>query len=49
MLPFALLFDQALGSSAIYGAELAANIFGAVTGVALIWWVLGRRVKRAHP
>ena len=47
MLPFALLLDQELGSSAIYGAELAANIFGAVTGVALVWWVLGRRVKQA--
>lgn len=45
MLPFALLFDQILGSSAIYGAELAANVFGGITGVALIWWVLGRRVK----
>jgi len=42
MLPFALLFDQALGSSAIYAAELAANAFGAVTGIALMWWVLGR-------
>ena len=46
MLPFALLFDQTLGSAAIYAAELAANIFGAVTGAALIWWVLGRQSRR---
>ncbi|MEM6493069.1 MAG: MATE family efflux transporter [Pseudomonadota bacterium] len=45
MLPFALLLDQVLGSAAIYAAELAANIFGGATGVALIWWVLGRRAK----
>ena len=45
MLPFALLLDQELGSAAIYGAELAANIFGAVTGIALVWWVLNRAVK----
>ena len=42
MLPFALLLDQEWGSSAIYAAELAANLFGAVTGVALVWWVLRR-------
>ena len=46
MLPFALFLDQSWGSSAIYAAELAANIFGALTGVVLIWLVLGRRVKR---
>lgn len=46
MLPFALLLDQELGSAAIYGAELAANIFGALTGIALVWWVLNRAVKR---
>ncbi|MEO1729560.1 MAG: MATE family efflux transporter, partial [Pseudomonadota bacterium] len=46
MLPFALFLDQSWGSSAIYAAELAANIFGAVTAVVLIWLVLGRSVKR---
>ncbi len=40
MLPFAWLLSASWGSSAIYSAELAANIFGAVTGVALIYWVL---------
>ncbi|MEE4289725.1 MAG: MATE family efflux transporter [Erythrobacter sp.] len=43
MLPFALLLDHTLGSAAFYGAELAANIAGGATGVALVWWVLGRR------
>ncbi|MEO0699181.1 MAG: hypothetical protein AAFY81_05620 [Pseudomonadota bacterium] len=47
MLPFALLLDQVLGSAAIYSAELAANIFGGLTGVALAWWVLGRGVKHS--
>ncbi len=46
MLPFSWLFLQPWGSAAIYGAELAANIFGAGTGVALVWWVLGRRTNR---
>ena len=46
MLPFALLLDQSWGSAAIYGAELAANVFGAVTGVALVWWVLSRQMAR---
>ncbi len=46
MLPFSWVFLGPWGSSAIYGAELAANIFGAGTGVALVWWVLGRRVAR---
>ena len=48
MLPFALLLDQVMGPSAIYAAELAANVFGGLTGVALAWWVLGRRVKHAR-
>jgi Na+-driven multidrug efflux pump len=43
MLPVALLLDQSWGASAIYAAELAANICGAVTGAALIWWVLHRQ------
>ena len=45
-LPFALFLDQEWGSSAIYAAELAANIFGALTGVALVWWVLNSAIKR---
>ena len=43
MLPVAWLLDAAWGSSGIYAAELAANIFGGLTGVALIYFVLKRR------
>jgi len=46
MLPFALLLDQSWGANAIYAAELAANLFGAITGVTLTWWVLGRNLRR---
>lgn len=43
MLPVAWLFLESWGSAAIYSAELAANLFGALTGVVLIYWVLVRR------
>ncbi|MEP3420639.1 MAG: MATE family efflux transporter [Erythrobacter sp.] len=43
MLPVAWLLVATWGSEAIYTAELAANLFGGVTGVALIYWVLVRR------
>ncbi|MHA7819368.1 MAG: MATE family efflux transporter [Erythrobacter sp.] len=43
MLPFAWFLLSDWGSAAIYSAELAANIFGGLTGVALIWWALHRR------
>ena len=43
MLPVAWLLVASWGSEAIYSAELAANLFGGVTGVALIYWVLVRR------
>jgi len=43
MLPFAWLLTASWGSSAIYASELAANLFGGVTGVALVWWVLTRK------
>ena len=46
MLPFSILLVPSWGSSAIYASELAANIFGAVTGVILVWWVLGRKVRQ---
>lgn len=45
MLPFSIVLLPSWGSSAIYGAELAANIFGAVTGLVMVWFVLGRRLK----
>jgi putative MATE family efflux protein len=43
MLPVAWLLIGDWGSEAIYTAELAANLFGAVTGAILIYWVLVRR------
>lgn len=43
MLPFAWLLVPDWGSSAIYAAELAANLFGMVTGLLLAWWVLSHR------
>ncbi|MEM7779987.1 MAG: MATE family efflux transporter [Pseudomonadota bacterium] len=43
MLPFAWVLIGSWGSAAVYSAELAANIFGGLTGVMLIYWVLSRR------
>ncbi len=43
MLPIAWLLQDSWGSSAIYTAELGANILGALTGSALVWWVLARK------
>lgn len=47
MLPIAWLLVGSWGSEAIYTAELAANLFGGVTGVLLIYWVLVRRAPDA--
>ncbi|QFT76873.1 MATE family efflux transporter [Erythrobacter sp. THAF29] len=46
MLPVAWMLQGSWGSTAIYTAELAANIFGAVSGAALIWYVLYKRAPR---
>ncbi|EAQ29096.1 MATE efflux family protein [Erythrobacter sp. NAP1] len=46
MLPVAWLLQESWGSSAIYTAELAANIFGALTGAVLVWLVLVRRAPK---
>ena len=43
MLPFAWMLIASWGSTAVYGAELAANLFGGLTGVALVYWALHRR------
>ena len=43
MLPFAWMLIASWGSAAVYGAELAANLFGGLTGVALVYWALHRR------
>lgn len=42
MVPFAWLAGSALGSNAVYGAELAANITGGLGAAALAWHVLRR-------
>jgi putative MATE family efflux protein len=49
MLPTAWLLQESWGSDAIYSAELFSNIFGAVTGTALVWWVLSRKTPRRKP
>ena len=46
MLPFAWLMHSGWGSSAVYAAELAANLFGAITAILLIRYVL---ITRAPP
>jgi Na+-driven multidrug efflux pump len=43
MLPTALILQPAMGSSAIYTAELAANLFGAVSAVLLVRHVFVRK------
>jgi Na+-driven multidrug efflux pump len=42
MLPCALVLRPAWGSSAIFAAELAANLFGAISAVVLVRHVLGK-------
>jgi len=43
MLPVALLMQPSMGSAAIYTAELAANLFGAVTAVLLVRHIFVQR------
>lgn len=43
MLPFAWLLVSDWGSSAVYAAELAANLFGAITAILLVRYVLTSR------
>lgn len=40
MLPFALLLSASWGSAAVYAAELTANLFGAISAIILIRYVL---------
>lgn len=42
MLPFALLLRSNWGADAIYGAELAANLFGGAVASLVVWRLLGR-------
>ena len=43
MLPVALVLRPSMGSSAIYTAELAANVFGAVSAVVLVRYIFLRK------
>jgi putative MATE family efflux protein len=50
MLPVALVLQPEMGSAAIYTAELAANLFGAVSAVVLVRYVFARHARlRASP
>lgn len=44
MLPVALVLQAGMGSGAIYTAELAANLFGAVSAVVLVRHIFARRM-----
>jgi len=46
MLPVAWLLQDAWGSEAVYFAELAANVFGAVSAIGLVWYLFDRRQER---
>jgi putative MATE family efflux protein len=43
MLPAALILQPGMGSNAIYTAELAANLFGAVSAVVLVRYIFQRQ------
>ncbi|WP_338241315.1 MATE family efflux transporter [Aurantiacibacter hainanensis] len=43
MVPFAWLLRGALGTEAVYLAELTANLLGGLAAAAIAWWVLWRR------
>ncbi len=49
MLPVALVLQPGMGSSAIYTAELAANLFGAVSAVVLVRHILLRKAPAWAP
>jgi putative MATE family efflux protein len=46
MLPVAWLLQGAWGSEAVYFAELAANVFGAVSAIGLVWYLFEHRQER---
>lgn len=48
MVPIAWFARAALGTQAIYAAELAANILGGLAAAAMGWWVLWRRKPEAR-
>ncbi|MEL7446760.1 MAG: MATE family efflux transporter [Pseudomonadota bacterium] len=48
MLPFAWLLRGSWGAEAVYAAELAANLFGGLTAITLVFLVLRRRGWQQH-
>ncbi len=48
MLPVALMLQPVMGSAAIYTAELAANVFGAVSAVVLVRYIFLRKSPAAQ-
>jgi len=49
MLPVALVLQGSMGSAAIYTAELAANLFGAVSAVLLVRHIFARKTSLSRP
>ena len=49
MLPVALVLQPSMGSAAIYTAELAANLFGAVSAVVLVRHIFVRHAPAWVP
>ncbi|MCR9179426.1 MAG: MATE family efflux transporter [Erythrobacteraceae bacterium] len=49
MLPVALVLQGSMGSAAIYTAELAANLFGAVSAVLLVRYIFARNKGQSRP
>jgi hypothetical protein len=49
MLPVALILQPGMGSSAIYTAELAANVFGAMSAVLLVRHIFVRKAPAWGP
>jgi putative MATE family efflux protein len=49
MLPVALVLQPGMGSAAIYSAELAANLFGALSAIVLVRHIFLRREPAMRP
>ncbi|WP_340587278.1 MATE family efflux transporter [Erythrobacter alti] len=48
MVPFAWLARAALGTKAVYIAELSANLLGGLAAVTIAWWVMWRDAEHSH-
>lgn len=49
MLPVALILQPGMGSAAIFTAELAANLFGAVSAIVLVRYIFARQEPALRP